>query len=343
MDKLCSFSLPWSTDLFHCRIWQVFPKERSSVFLTCRAPNSSIPSLMTDAELILPFSHTHASFPSHTLCLFLLTVLSVAQIPFCKLLSFWGKCPALPCSYSPWSLFITWPLGLPWYLILPRCLICWKCPESSALSIFCTTQVYFEARFLFSHPSNGVEMTNADSQAQIHWLHGEDGSACGPELPLVGLGRMLITTGSRLREDLNSPWAAEFQALEGDSLICCWCLLASQLCWAELWWGSICPQCCGGFLIHPFKIQSVEFSSLCRPNLHTRSLQALDTHFWVLCCREMGSLSLIFSTHLTVLTWGLESLPSKHHSKWIWDSPAAPTPQLKVWNLKLFNLAFLDS
>lgn len=41
-------------------------------------------------------------------------------------------------------------------------------------------------------------------------------------------------------------------------------------------------------------------------------------------------ISLIFSTHLTVLTWGLESLPSKHRCKRKCDLPVAPAPQSKI-------------
>lgn len=58
-----------------------------------------------------------------------------------------------------------------------------------------------------------------------------------------------------------------------------------------------------------------------------------------ICWREMGlPSSLIFSTRLSVLSWSLESLPSKHHCK-----RCDQTSWSKIWNLKMFNLAFLAS
>lgn len=70
------FAISYSLKVFclsHCRIWQVFPKGRSPVFgfspaSFCRAPNSSVPPLMADGELMLfIFSTTAPASSKHTL------------------------------------------------------------------------------------------------------------------------------------------------------------------------------------------------------------------------------------------------------------------------------------
>lgn len=62
------------------------------------------------------------------------------------------------------------------------------------------------------------------------------------------------------------------QALERISFISCWCLLAFQLCWAELWSGCMCPQHHGGFLFQPFRVPSIKLLSASHRSQHPEHL-----------------------------------------------------------------------
>lgn len=115
------------------------------------------------------------------------------------------------------------------------------------------------------------------------------------------------------------------QALERISFISCWCLLAFQLCWAELWSGCMCPQHHGGFLFQPFRVPSIKLLSASHHSQHPEHLAGWLCWDLLRRCtctsfeyswRDVGLPQiLILSSCWSILSWGLASLPSELHCK----------------------------
>lgn len=179
--------------------------------------------------------------------------------------------------------------------------------------------VNIEAKILPSTPTNGAETSEtADTQKQVCCFHSGDGNACGPEkMPLVCCGEdfesKLEQTERCFKLFLSSRGPGFGRSLlhlllvpSGLSVV-----LSRAVMWLHLsttpWWF---PVSSFQNIIHQVLITISIQSTLLTRSAHWVLLWCCSyANLWVLC-RDMRSLSsLIVSTHLSVLSWGLKALP----------------------------------